>query len=61
MKNYAHKIGAGTYFVRGLLHLKAAFSLYQRGYGAGPGVSGRLDFFPQKNPKSIDGKIKKYY
>ncbi len=31
MKTFAHKIGAVMYFVWGLLHLKAAFSVYQLG------------------------------
>ncbi len=31
MKTFAHKIGAVMYFIWGLLHLKAAFSVYQLG------------------------------
>jgi len=31
MKTYAHKIGAVMYFIWGLLHLKAAYSVYQLG------------------------------
>ena len=31
MKNYAHRIGAVMYFIWGLLHLKAAYSVYQLG------------------------------
>ena len=43
MKNYAHKIGAVMYFIWGLLHLKAAFSVYQLGNGFEAGmVQGRV-------------------
>ena len=31
MKTFAHKIGAVMYFIWGLLHLKAAYSVYQLG------------------------------
>jgi len=31
VKTFAHKIGAVMYFIWGLLHLKAAFSVYQLG------------------------------
>jgi len=31
VKHYAHKIGAVMYFIWGLLHLKAAYSVYQLG------------------------------
>lgn len=31
MKTFAHKIGAVMYFIWGLLHLKAAYSIYQLG------------------------------
>jgi len=40
MKNYAHKIGAIMYFIWGLLHLKAAFSVYQLGSRLDPGIAG---------------------
>ena len=43
MKNYAHKIGAIMYFIWGLLHLNAAFSVYQLGSRLDPGmVQGRV-------------------
>ena len=43
MKNFAHKIGAVMYFIWGLLHLKAAFSVYQLGSGLEAGmVQGRV-------------------
>ena len=31
MKTFAHKIGAAMYFIWGVLHLKAAYSVYQLG------------------------------
>ena len=41
--NHAHKIGAVMYFVWGLLHLKAAYSVYQLGTSLDPGmVQGRV-------------------
>jgi hypothetical protein len=38
MKTYAHKIGAVMYFVWGLLHLKAAYSVYQLGMSLEAGM-----------------------
>lgn len=43
MKNYGHKIGAVMYFIWGLLHVKAAVSVYQLGNGLGADmVQGRV-------------------
>ncbi len=43
MKTYAHKIGAVMYFVWGLLHLKAAYSVYQMGTSLEAGmIQGRI-------------------
>ncbi len=43
MKTYAHKIGAVMYFVWGLLHLKAAYSVYQLGTSLEAGIiQGRI-------------------
>ncbi len=43
MKTHAHKIGAVMYFVWGLLHLKAAYSVYQLGTPLEAGmVQGRI-------------------
>ncbi len=43
MKTYAHKIGAAMYFIWGLLHLKAAYSVYQLGMSLDAGmVQGRV-------------------
>ena len=43
MKNYAHRIGAVMYFIWGLLHLKAAYSVYQLGTSLEAGmVQGRI-------------------
>ncbi|MGV7219988.1 MAG: hypothetical protein ACQ9MH_00530 [Nitrospinales bacterium] len=43
MKLHAHKIGAVMYFVWGLLHLKAAFSVYRLGASLEGGmVQGRV-------------------
>ncbi len=43
MKTYSAKIGAVMYFIWGLLHLKAAFSVYQLGSGLDSGmVQGRV-------------------
>ena len=43
MKTYAHKIGAVMYFIWGLLHLKAAYSVYQLGTSLEAGmVQGRI-------------------
>jgi hypothetical protein len=43
MKLHAHKIGAVMYFIWGLLHLKAAYSVYQLGLTLESGmVQGRI-------------------
>lgn len=43
MKSYSHKLGAGMYFIWGLLHLKAAYSVYQLGASLDTGmVQGRV-------------------
>lgn len=43
VKTYAHKIGAALYFIWGLLHLKAAYSVYQLGSSLEAGmVQGRI-------------------
>jgi hypothetical protein len=43
MKSRAYKIGAVMYFIWGLLHLKAAYSVYQLGVALEPGmVQGRV-------------------
>ena len=43
MKLHAHKIGAVMYFIWGLLHLKAAYSVYQLGMSLETGmVQGRI-------------------
>ncbi|MCZ6512443.1 MAG: hypothetical protein O6857_00790 [Nitrospinae bacterium] len=43
MKTFAHKIGAVMYFVWGLLHLKAAYSVYQLGTSLEAGmIQGRI-------------------
>ena len=43
MKTYAHKIGAVMYFIWGLLHLKAAYSVYQLGTSLETGmIQGRV-------------------
>lgn len=43
MKSYSHKLGAVMYFIWGLLHLKAAYSVYQLAASLDPGiVQGRV-------------------
>ena len=43
MKTFAHKIGAVMYFIWGLLHLKAAYSVYQLGTSLEAGmIQGRI-------------------